>query len=136
MKPFVAVIVLLMTCVSPISDVSVLCIGESGHMQLDPFGFLCCATSDQHGKQDVPSLLGMEDECGSCIDIFFPVDSIDLHAARTSSPVSIECGQVSLGSLSTFPIYQSDQTSLVGVPDDHTLHPPLIGLRLSASVRC
>lgn len=71
-KPWsIALIVILLIAVSPIRGISVLCISEMGHLEVEFVGSSCC---DQEAAPSFPSVLVIEDaidDCGTCIDVLF-----------------------------------------------------------------
>lgn len=71
-KPWsIALIVILLAAVSPIRGISVLCISDMGHLEMEFVGSSCC---DQVSAPRIPSVLVVEeaiDDCGSCVDILF-----------------------------------------------------------------
>lgn len=76
MKPWtIALIVILLVAVSPIRGISVLCISEMGHLEVEFVGSSCC---DQESTPQIPSALLVEestDDCGSCVDVLFTQDA-------------------------------------------------------------
>ena len=70
----IAVVGIILIAVSPIRGVSVLCIGEPGHWEIEVIGSPCC---EQVVTVPVPIaslMIGSADDCGSCIDVLFAHD--------------------------------------------------------------
>lgn len=71
----VALIVILLLAVSPLRGISVLCISEMGHLEVEFVGSSCC---DQESTPQIPSALLVEEsanDCGTCVDVLFSQDA-------------------------------------------------------------
>lgn len=100
-KPWsVALIVILLAAVSPLRGISVLCISEMGHLEVEFVGSSCC---DQESAPQIPSALLVEestDDCGTCVDVLFSQD-----ASRSSQRgLSVHYGNSLFSSISSTPL--------------------------------
>lgn len=101
MKPWsVALIVILLAAVSPLRGISVLCISEMGHLEVEFVGSSCC---DQESAPQIPSAPLVEestDDCGTCVDVLFSQD-----ASRSSQRgLSAHYGNSLFSSISSTPL--------------------------------
>lgn len=75
MKPWtIALVAVLLIAVSPIRGMSVLCISDQGHLEVESIGSSCC---DQESSPQIPSAPLFEestDDCGTCVDVLFAHD--------------------------------------------------------------
>lgn len=76
MKPWtIALVAVLLVAVSPIRGISVLCISDQGHLEVESIGSSCC---DKEPAPHIPSAPLVEesaDDCGTCVDILFAQDA-------------------------------------------------------------
>lgn len=105
LKPWtIALIVILLVAVSPIRGISVLCISEMGHLEVEFVGSSCC---DQESIPQIPSALLVEestDDCGTCVDVLFTQD-----ASRASQRgLSVHYGNSLFSSVSIIPLKRTD----------------------------
>lgn len=75
-KPWtIALVAVLLVAVSPIRGMSVLCISDQGHFEVESIGSSCC---DQEPAPQVPTAPLVEestDDCGTCVDVLFAQDA-------------------------------------------------------------
>lgn len=75
-KPWTIVLVaVLLVAVSPIRGMSVLCISDQGHLEVESIGLSCC---DQEPTPQIPTAPLVEestDDCGTCVDVLFAQDA-------------------------------------------------------------
>jgi hypothetical protein len=75
-KPWtIALVAVLLVAVSPIRGMSVLCISDQGHLEVESIGSSCC---DQEPAPQIPTAPLVEestDDCGTCVDVLFAQDA-------------------------------------------------------------
>lgn len=75
-KPWtIGLVAILLVAVSPIRGMSVLCISDQGHLEVESIGSSCC---DQEPAPQIPTAPLVEestDDCGTCVDVLFAQDA-------------------------------------------------------------
>lgn len=103
-KPWtVALVAVLLVAVSPIRGISVLCISDQGHLEVESIGSSCCDKEPAPQIPSAPLIEGSTVDCGTCVDVLFAQD-----ASRASQRgFSAQCGSSIINSLSIFPVQQT-----------------------------
>ena len=99
MKPLYVVLIFLLICNSPICGLNVLCVGESGHLELESAWSACCTADAQPSDQYNSELSGIDSDCGSCVDVTYRLDSA-LRGPVISESVSFDLQYSTVLSLS------------------------------------
>ena len=137
MKLLYVWVILLLICNAPIRGLNVLCVGESGHMELESAWSACCTADARPTDQYNSELCGIDNDCGSCVDVAYRLDSALRTASNTNaSLLQIPVG-IPLGSLcsSTAPLAETDD--LIRYCFFDSAHAtPAIALLLSGVIRC
>lgn len=123
MKPFYVVLIFLLICNSPICGLNVLCVGESGHMELESAWSACCTADAQPSEQYNGELSGIDSDCGSCVDVTYRLDSA-LRGPVISDSITFElqhstalslphCTDYKLNDILNFPRNGPDNSALL-----------------------
>lgn len=71
----IALIGMLLIAVSPIRGISVLCISDQGHLEVESIGSSCCDQESSPQIPITPLLEASTDDCGTCVDVPFAQDA-------------------------------------------------------------
>lgn len=137
MKLLYVWVILLLICNAPIRGLNVLCVGESGHMELESAWSACCTADARPTDQYNSELCGIDNDCGSCVDVAYRLDSALRTASNTNASILQIPGGIPLVSLcnSTAPSVESDAVIRFCFFDSADATPP-IALRLCGVIRC
>lgn len=137
MKPLYVWLILLLICNAPIRGLNVLCVGESGHMELESAWSACCTADAQPSDQYNSELSGIDSDCGSCVDVTYRLDSA-LRGPVISETSSFELQYSTILSLPhcTDSLLNNILNFSRNGPDDSALLPLSISLYLCSVIRC
>ena len=69
-----ATVVLLTLFSMYVKTVSVLCISDLGHMEIEVVGSSCCTHDEAISHPMDPQIAASDGDCGSCVDVLFEKD--------------------------------------------------------------
>lgn len=69
-----AAAVLLMFFMVHVKNITVLCISDSGHIEIEAAGSACCVRDADTSASALPQLIAAPDDCGACLDVLLAQD--------------------------------------------------------------
>ena len=132
----IALIGVLLIAVSPIRGISVLCISELGHLEIEVAGSSCCEQAATPSEPTAPLVAESADDCGSCVDVIFAQNIARIvHGIQVAPNDRAPSGPVPNAIfLSPTPI--GDQVSQQTIPLFGLISSPVVPSRFPTVIRC